>query len=96
MSSLDEDLRCIMVNAKVPYGVIANFAKLEYASLGDFVEKRTPRDQPNSSSRQILTATRQKPPSAQASGWPRLGTLPAGPTKYASQRWPPLALARKH
>ena len=27
-----------MVNAKVPYGIIANFAKLEYASLGDFVE----------------------------------------------------------
>ena len=27
-----------MVNAKVPYGIIAKFANLQYTSLGDFVE----------------------------------------------------------
>lgn len=38
MHKLHEYLRCILINAKVPYGVIAAFANLEYVSLGDFAQ----------------------------------------------------------
>ena len=38
MNKLDEDLRCMLVNAKVPYDVIAAFANLEYVSLDDFTD----------------------------------------------------------
>ena len=38
LQKLDKDVRLIMVNAKVPYDVIARFADLQYTSLADFVE----------------------------------------------------------
>ena len=38
MDKLDNDLKLILVNSKVPYGIIANFAELNYTSLVEFVE----------------------------------------------------------
>ena len=38
MAKLDEDIRCVLVNTKVPVDIIVRFADLEYTSLGDFVD----------------------------------------------------------
>ena len=35
---IDEDVRNIMVDAKVPYDIVCRFAQLGYSSLADFVE----------------------------------------------------------
>ena len=38
MRKIDDDVRLIFVNAKVPYSIIKGFADLEYASLQEFVK----------------------------------------------------------